>query len=313
MRRRAACVRMLPMPEISRRTFLKTSSFACAAALEARWAWASPLGLPLGLQLYSVREFLPKDYAGTLRQIAAMGFKEVEAAGFFQHPAASVKQAMDAAGLRCVSAHYSMTDLLPHLEEIIDYAQGVGLETIVCSAPKMRDPSRAKGLPWNAMMEAVPLDDWKWNAEQMNSIGAKVQQAGLKFGYHNHFVEFHRKEGGVRPYDAILEITDPKLVTMEMDVGWVVVGGASPEEYLTKYPTRFTMLHVKEFKLAGWKPGEEPVSTEMNQGSIDYHRVFAAAKKARIRHIFVEQEAFPDMPAMQALKVDADWLKAFRG
>lgn len=300
------------MGAVSRRTFLKTAT-AAAAMLEARFAWANPLGLPLGLQLYSVREFLPKDYEGTLKQLAAMGYQEVEAAGFFKHSAAEVKQAMDAAGLHCVSAHYGMSDLQPHLDDIIAFAKGVGLETIVCSSPMMRNRERAKGLSWNAMMDAVPLDDWKWNAEQFNTIGEKVQQAGMKFGYHNHFVEFHRKEGGVRPYDVILQTTDPKLVTMEMDVGWVVIGGASPEEYLTRYPTRFSMLHVKQFKLQGWKPGEEPVSTEMTQGSLDYKRIFAAAKKASIRHIFVEQEAFPDMPPMQALKVDADWLKAFRG
>jgi len=293
---------------MSRRGFLRGAA-ATAAMLEARLAWANPLGLPLGLQLYSVRESLPKDYEGTLKQVAAMGFQEVEAAGFFKHSAAEVKQAMDAAGLRCVSAHYSMSDLQPNLDAIIEFSRSVGQEYIVCSSPMMRHP--VKGMSWSAMMDAVPLDDWKWNAEQFNTIGEKVQQAGLKFGYHNHFVEFHRREGGVRPYDVILETADPKLVTMEMDVGWVVIGGASPEEYLTKYPNRFSMLHVKQFKLQGWKPGEEPVSTEMNQGSLDYKRIFAAAKKASIRHIFVEQEAFPDMPAMQALKVDADWLKAF--
>jgi sugar phosphate isomerase/epimerase len=295
---------------VSRRTFLKSSAAAAAGMLEARLAWANPLGLPLGLQLYSVREFLPKDYEGTLKQLGAMGYQEVEAAGFFKHSAAEVKQAMDAAGLRCVSAHYGMSDLQPHLDEIIEFSNGVGQEYIVCSSPMMRNP--VKGLSWNAMMDAVPLDDWKWNAEQFNTIGEKVQQAGMKFGYHNHFVEFHDK-GGIRPYDVILRTTDPKLVTMEMDVGWVVVGGGSPEEYLTRYPKRFSMLHVKQFKLQGWKPGEVPVSTEMNQGSLDYKRIFAAAKKASIRHIFVEQEAFPDMAPMEALKVDADWLKAFRG
>lgn len=297
------------MSLVSRRNFLKGAA-AAAAMLEARGAWANPLGLPLGLQLYSVREFLPKDYEGTLKQLGAMGYQEVEAAGFFKHSAAEVKQAMDAAGLRCVSAHYGMSDLQPHLDEIIEFSEGVGQEYIVCSSPMMRNP--LKGLSWNAMMDAVPLDDWKWNAEQFNTIGEKVQQAGMKFGYHNHFVEFHDK-GGIRPYDVILRTTDPKLVTMEMDVGWVVVGGGSPEEYLTRYPKRFSMLHVKQFKLQGWKPGEEPVSTEMNQGSLDYKRIFAAAKKASIRHIFVEQEAFPDMAPMEALKVDAEWLKAFRG
>jgi hypothetical protein len=70
---------------------------------------------------------------------------------------------------------------------------------------------------------------------------------------------------------------------------------------------------VKEFKLANWKPGEEPISTEMNQGSLDYKSIFAAAKHASIRHIYVEQEAFPDMEPFAALKVDADWLKAFQG
>ncbi len=300
------------MAVVSRRTFVKTAA-ACAAMLEARSALANPLGLPVGLQLYSVRDFLPKDYAGTLKQLAAMGYQDVEAAGFFDHSAADVKQAMADAGLRCVSAHYALAQLKPQLDEIIHYAKDLGLRYIICSAPMMRDPSRAKGLSWNATMEAVSLDDWKWNADQFNEIGRKVREAGVHFGYHNHFVEFHHKEGGVRPYDIILKNTDPHLVTMEMDCGWVVIGGARPEDYLTKYPTRFTQLHVKEFKLEGWKPGEEPVSTEMNQGSIDYKSIFAAAQKASIRHIYVEQEAFPDMAPMAALQVDANWLKNFSG
>ena len=300
------------MALVTRRTFMKTAA-ACAAALEAGDLWANPLGLPIGLQLYSVRDFLPKDYAGTLKQLGAMGYQECEAAGFYNHSAADVKQAMSDAGLRCVSAHYALAQLKPNLDEILHFGKDLGLSYIICSAPMMRDPSRAKGLSWNATMEAVSLDDWKWNADQFNEIGKKMQDAGIQFGYHNHFVEFHQKEGGVRPYDIILDNTDPKLVTMEMDVGWVVIGGAKPETYLRKYPKRFTQLHVKQFKLAGWKPGDEPVSTEMNQGSLDYKSIFAAAKHAGIRHIYVEQEAFPDMPAMEALKVDADWLKNFTG
>lgn len=299
------------MAVISRRTFVKGAA-ACAAALEARSLWANPLGLPIGLQLYSVREYLPKDYAGTLKRLGAMGYQEVEAAGFFNHSAAEVKQAMDDAGLRCVSAHYGLVDLKPHLDEIIAYAKGVGLSYIVCSAPMMRDPSRAKGLSWDAMMEAVTLDDWKWNADQFNEVGAKVKDAGMQFGYHNHFAEFHRKEGGVRPYDVIVKNTDARLVTLEMDVGWVVTGGAKPEEYLTQYPDRFRQLHVKQFKLENWKPGEEVISTEMNQGSLDYTSIFAAAKKSSVQHIYVEQEAFPDMEAFAALKVDAEWLKKFK-
>jgi sugar phosphate isomerase/epimerase len=294
---------------ISRRKFVQLAA-AGAAMLPARNLFANPLGLPLGVQLYSVRDFLPKDYEGTLRQLHGMGYREVEAAGFFGHSAADARRAMKKAGVRCVSAHYGMPDLKPKIDEIIKYGQELGLQYIVCSAPMMRNPARAKGLTWTEMMEAVTLDDWRWNVGLFNELGKKIHDAGMKFAYHNHFVEFHSHHG-IRPYEIILKESDPKYVHLEMDCGWVVVGGARPEQYLKRYSNRFVMLHVKEFNLRGWKPGEDPVSTEMGRGSINYKAVFEAASHCPIQHIFVEQEAFPDMPAMQALKVDADWLKAF--
>lgn len=294
---------------VSRRSFVKTAA-AAAALLRARGLWANPLGLPVGLQLYSVRDFLPKDFEGTLRQLGAMGYQDVEGAGFFGHSAADVKQAMTQAGLRCVSAHYSLADLRPKLDETLRFAQELGLEYIICSSPSPRTPT--PGQKWLASVESMSRDDWKWNADQFNQIGQQVHAAGMRFGYHNHFFEFHEHDGMV-PYDELLRLTDPKFVTMEMDCGWVVIGGKRPEDYLTRFPNRYSMLHVKEFKLEGWKPGEEPVSTEMGRGSIDYKSIFAAAKKAHLRHIFVEQEAFPDMPAMEALKTDADWIRAIPG
>jgi sugar phosphate isomerase/epimerase len=276
--------------------------------LQAPALWANPLGLPVGLQLYSARNFLPKDYDGTLQQLGAMGYQEVEAAGFYGHSAADVKRAIQQAGLHCVSAHYAMADLQPKLDELTQYARDLGLSYLVCASPMLRRP--VPGQSWLASMEAMTLDDWRWNAEQLNKIGERVHAAGLQFAYHNHFVEFH-KHDGIVPYDELLRITEPKLVAMEMDCGWVVIGGKRPEDYLREHAPRFCMLHVKEFQLSGWKPGTEPVSTEMGRGSIDYKPIFAAAKDAPIRHIFVEQEAFPDLPAMQALKADADWMKAF--
>jgi sugar phosphate isomerase/epimerase len=291
---------------VTRRDFVKA---AAAGAFVAGLPdlWASPLDLPLGLQLYSVREFLPKEYDGTLQKLAAMGYREVEAAGFYGHSAAEVKRSMEQAGLRCVSAHYSLPQLKPNVEETIAYGKSLGLRFIICSSPMLRNPQ--KGASWLDAMKAMSLDDWKWNADQFNEIGAKVKAAGMRFGYHNHFFEFHEKDG-VLPYDILLQSTDPKLVTFEMDCGWVVVGGQKPQHYLTKYPERYSMLHIKEFNLNGWKPGTVPVSAELGRGSIDYGPIFAAAKKAPIRHIFNEQEAYPDMPAMQALKVDADWLRS---
>src|SRR6202051_3371667 len=134
------------MRGISRRTFLRTASAsaACAALWNVPRLMANPLGLPLGLQLYSVRDLLPKDYEGTLRQLGTIGYREVEAAGFFDHTPTQVKQAMDHAGLRCVSAHYPMKDLQPKVDEIIQFGKDLGLKYIVCASPMLKDPSRMK-------------------------------------------------------------------------------------------------------------------------------------------------------------------------
>ena len=300
------------MRSISRRAFLQTASASLGAA--ALWKFtpplmANPLGLPLGLQLYSVRDLLPKDYEGTLRQLGALGYQEVEAAGFFGHTPAQVKQAMDKAGLRCVSAHYALKDLLPKLDETIQYGKDLGLSYIVCAAPWLKDPSKVKDPGSREARDKMTLDDWRWNAEQFNRIGERVHAAGMKFAYHNHTAEF-RSENGVLFYDEIMRRTDPAKVEMEMDCGWVVVGGGNPVELLKKYSSRISMLHVKEFKISGPATNAAPPpSTEMGRGSIDYLPIFAAAKKANIKHIFVEQEEF-DMPPMDALKIDADYMKA---
>jgi len=298
---------------ISRRAFLKTASATAACVAVANSAprlMANPLGLPIGLQLYSVRDLLPKDYEGTLRQLGAMGYREVEAAGFFGHNPSEVKQAMDHAGLRCVSAHYPLKDLLPKVDEVIQFGKDLGLKYIVCASPWLKDPSRVKDPESRAAREAMTLDDWHWNAEQFNRIGERVHAAGLRFAYHNHTPEF-RADKGVVFYNELLRVTDPAKVTMELDCGWTVVAGKSPADYLNRYPTRFSMLHVKDFKISGAAPppSEPPPSTELGRGTIDYRPIFEAAKKANIEHAFVEQEEF-DMPAMEALKIDADYMHA---
>jgi sugar phosphate isomerase/epimerase len=301
------------MHRISRRTFLKTASASAAGA--ALWSavpklMANPLGLPVGLQLYSVRDILPTDYEGTLRQLAALGYREVEAAGFFGHSPSEVKQAMDHAGLQCVSAHYPLKDLLPKVDEVIQFGKDLGLKYIVCASPMLKNPSRVKDPASRAARESMTLEDWRWNAEQFNHIGERVHAAGLRFAYHNHTAEF-RSENGTVFYDELLHSTDPATVAMEMDCGWVVVGGKNPVDYLTRYPSRFSMLHVKDFKMGGaaYSNSEPPPSAELGRGSIDYHLIFEAAKKAALEHAFVEQETF-DMPPMEALKIDADYMHA---
>jgi len=194
-------------------------------------------------------------------------------------------------------------------DETIQFGKDLGLKYIVCASPWLKDPSSVKDPGSRAARDKMTLDDWRWNAEQFNRIGERVNAAGIRFAYHNHTAEF-RSENGVVFYDEILRATDPAKVTFEMDCGWVVVGGAKPVDYLTRFASRISMLHVKEFKMEGWTPGSAPPpSTEMGRGSIEYRPIFEAAKEARIEHAFVEQEEF-DMPPMEALKIDAEYMRA---
>jgi sugar phosphate isomerase/epimerase len=277
---------------ISRRTFLGAGTAAAALYASGLGRAAMTLGLPLGLQLYSVRTLLPTDYAGTLKQVGALGYKEVEAAGFYNLPVEKVKADMKAAGLRCVSAHYSLALLRQHFDEILTFCKSLGNQYIVCSSP-MRQQEGAKG--------ALTLDDWKWSADQFNQIAGKVEAAGIRFAYHNHYAEFAAIDG-VMPYDILLKNTDPAKVSFELDCGWVIIGGQDPVHYLKTYPTRIVMLHVKDFK------GNKEPSVPLGTGSIDYRPIFAAAAAGKhVRHAFVEQEEYQG-PIMEALKVDAEYM-----
>jgi len=282
------------MSHTSRRTFLKTSSAAVAAScVGTTRLHAAPSDKPVGLQLYSVRELLPKDFDGTLHKLAAIGYREVEAAGYFHKTAKEWKQAMDAAGLRCISTHHTLSDLKSKLNELVDYAHAIGLEFIICSwAGLHRDPSR-KG--------ELNLDDWRWVADQFNDIGAKVNAAGLTFGYHNHTVEFG-VENGVVFYDELLKRTDPKSVVFEMDCGWVVAGGHNPVEYLSQSPERFPLFHIKDLVK---QPDGKWKNVIMGKGTIDYKPIFKAA--TGMKNYFIEQEEFTGDP-VDELRQDAEFM-----
>jgi sugar phosphate isomerase/epimerase len=274
---------------------------------------ADPLGLPVGLQLYSVRKLLPNDYAGTLKQLAAIGYREVEAAGFFGHSADEVKAAMASAGLQCVSAHYPMGELQKDIDGTLKYAKVLGLAYVICSTPSVADPAKLASYPGGAgkyFRDGMTADDWRWNAEQFNEFGKKFKAEGIQFGYHNHTTEFHDVGGGLTGLDVLLKDTDPAYVTLEMDCGWVVAAGRDPMALFKQYAKRISMLHIKDLKPAvpGKLPGER-VSTILGKGTIDYQPIFAAAKKVGIKHYFVEQEEFDGDP-MQELTADYQYLHA---
>jgi len=287
----------------SRRKFIQCASATLiygAAFSRDLTAYAETLKLPLGIQLYSVREQLAKDYDGTLNEVGSLGYRQVEAAGFYKKSSAEVAQAMKKANLKCVSGHYGMPALLKELDQTIEFSKVIGAGYIICASTGKRDPSRPG---------PMVLDDWRWAADQFNEIGKKVKAAGLQFGYHNHVREFAETEGSV-PYHVLLEKTDPSAVTFELDCGWAVVAGQKPVELLHDHASRISMLHVKDFKITPGAPAEgEHKVTELGMGSIDYRPIFEEAAKAkRIKHVFVEQEAF-DMPYIDSLKVDRDYMR----
>jgi sugar phosphate isomerase/epimerase len=282
------------MSAASRRSFLKVTAMTAAAFVSGRRSIADSIHVPVGLQLYSVREQLPKDFDGTLEKLSALGIKEVEAAGYFNKPAKDFRHSLDQAGLRCVSTHHSLTDLRPKLDQFIEYGHAIGIEYMICSwAGVHRDPSR-KG--------ELNLDDWHYVADEFNKIGEKVKGSGLIFGYHNHIVEFGT-EGGVVFYDELLKRTDPKLVVMEMDCGWVVAGGHNPVEYLSKTPERFPLLHVKDFVK---QPDGKYRNVVQGKGLIDYQPIIRAAKG--LKHYFIEQEEFDGEPFAE-LRQDVEYMR----
>jgi len=279
----------------SRRSFLKASgAVAATACVGGQRLMAAPVQVPVGLQLYSVRNLLPKDFEGTLQKLAAAGYKEVEAAGYFDKTAADFGNALQKAGLKCVSTHHQLTQLKTQFDQLIQYGQAIGLEYIICSwAGVHRDPTR-KG--------ELNLDDWRYVAEQFNAIGAKVKAAGMTFGYHNHVVEFGT-ENGIVFFDELLKRTDPNVVKFEMDCGWVVGGGHNPVDYLTKFPERFPLLHVKDMVK---EPDGKLRNVVMGKGFIDYKPIFRAA--TGLKHYFIEQEEFEGDP-MTELREDAEFMK----
>jgi sugar phosphate isomerase/epimerase len=270
------------MSNSSRRDFLKTTgAVAATAVVGARTLSSAPLRLPIGLQLYSVRNLLPKDFDGTLHQLSAAGYKEVEAAGYFNKTAAEFRHAMDQAGLRCISAHHTLVQLRSQLDELIEFGHTLGLEYIICSSSGgvHRDPS-AKG--------DLTLDDWRYVAGEFNRI--------------NHVPEF-AVENGVLVYDELLRLTDPKFVVFEMDCGWVTAAGRNPVDYLSKAPERFPLLHVKDMTR---EADGKFHSVVMGTGVANYGPILRAA--TGLKHYFIEQEEFVG-DTMTELRQDAEYMR----
>jgi len=282
----------------SRRQFLTG-----AAAMLAAGPAPAQRHIPLGLQLYTVRDDLAKDFDGTLKAVRAMGIRLVQSnLSMNGRDSKALRKIYDDMGFTWESVHSGGDALRVNAQATIDEAKAAGLRNVTCSFP-LYPVDRA------AIMGGPTLDDWKRDAETCNKVGELCRKAGLTFGYHNHNLEF-KKVGGVLPYDLLLKETDPALVSMEMDIGWVVAGGADPVAYLTKYPARYSSLHIKDLKADGIpNTNLKMVSTVIGQGIVKWDRILPAAKKARVRDAYLELEG-PYVPSPTAMvKASYDWMK----
>ena len=299
------------MQSISRRSFLALSAGFSASTLLCREAWGNPLGLPIGIQLYAVREPLQTDPAGTMKALARIGYREVEAAGYGTYTAKDYRKFMDAAGLHCPSAHLGFKKGID-FGPLFDEAHTLGASFATSSS--MFPPAQpGKPAPFGA---ALGPDGFKYILDLMNDIGVKAKAAGLQYAYHNHSHEFELLPDGTPGYDYLLANTDHDLVKFEIDCGWMCAAGHDPAAYMNKYPGRFRMLHIKDFKpmsksFTTASSGPRPTGTELGTGFIDYKAIFAAAKKAGIVHMFAEQESPFAVSPIESAKVDFAFLKSF--
>jgi sugar phosphate isomerase/epimerase len=260
----------------NRRNFLATLGVA-ALGLASRDAAAATEILAskkklkrVGLQLYTVRDLMKADVPGTIAKVAAIGYKEVEFAGYFGHTPAQIRELLHRNGLTSPSTHLSFDSLESGWEKQLDDAKAVGHHWAT--------------IAWIPEEKRKTLDDWKRHAALFNRAAEQAKRAGLRFAYHNHDFEI-RPIDGTRPLDLLLSSTDPKLVDFEMDLYWVVFGGGSPLDFFRRYPKRFPMVHVKD---SAGPPDNKMV--DVGQGKIDFRQIFAQSDRAGIKHYFVEHD-----------------------
>ena len=273
-----------------------------AAALAVSSPAFAQRHVPLGLQLYTVRADLAKDYEGTMKKLKDIGIRHVQANLTMAGKSSGEQRKLyDSMGMVWESIHAGGDGLRTTLQATIDEAKGVGIKNITCSFP-LYPVERA------TIMAGPTVDDWKRNADAFNKAGEACKAAGMSFGYHNHNLEF-RKIGEVLPYDLLLKETDPSLVQMEMDIGWVKAAGADPVAYLTKYPDRFHSLHIKDLKNQGIPNNNmKMISAIIGKGIIDWKAVLAAAHKTKLERAFLEIEEPYDPSALEMVKQSFDFM-----
>ena len=273
----------------TRRNFLRTSgAFALGTLLipEILRAETKP-GKNIGIQLYTVRTEMLADPAGTLKQLAKIGYKEIESArsekgNYYGLSPKEIKGITSDLGIKLVSGHVQID---ADWQKYIDLAAEAGQEYLVCSV-----------MPG----EGQTLENYQRAADIFQQSAEACKKSGLTFGYHNHEYEFARV-GQQTLYDILLDRTDPELVKFELDLGWVIATGSDPEYYFNKYPGRFPLWHLKDMDL------KLKHSTEFGKGGVNIKKLLTDADKSGLKHIFIEQEEYT-RPPIDSAAYDLNYL-----
>jgi sugar phosphate isomerase/epimerase len=250
---------------------LSTSVLSCSATAAARRS-SAPRATRIGLQLYTVRDLLAKDFDGTLAKVAEIGYNELEFAGYYGRTPEQVRATLDRLKIASPSAHVGTQQMRQDPAAQIKGAQVIGQQYIT--------------LPSYPFAREGGIDAWKQGAAEFNRWGAMCRDAGLRLAYHNHAGEFAKVEGGPTGFDVLVRETDPKLVDFELDLYWTAFADQDPIALFAKYPGRFTMWHVKDMRLGEGTKEMTPVG----RGTLDFKAIFARAGESGMRHFFVEHD-----------------------
>jgi sugar phosphate isomerase/epimerase len=316
------------MSGMTRRHFIERIGIGALGSLAgaAIGAAASKHPVPLGIQLYLVRDALEKDFDGTLRALAAIGYRHVELPSFFGRSARQLKESFAAAGLHCRSSHVPPSPFLPgdpslgtDLPKVIEFCAELGLEYIVSPIPRV-GPELAQQLEAakfdfekvQRVFAQLTLDDWKRYADFLNETGATVRRAGLKLAHHTHNLEF-RDFDGRTGFDVLLKSTDPALVSIELDCGWVAAAGRDPVPLLEAHAARIPLLHLKDLT-SRYVPNTllQMESIECGRGTVKWPRLLAAAQAAGVRCAYIEQEPPFSRPTVESARISLEYLRAVR-
>ena len=270
---------------LTRRSFLAVAAGAAGASAAVHVpgpaaALPHPKGGRLGLELYSLRNELKKDIAGTLKKVRDWGFEDVELAGLPPMSATDTARVLRTAGLHAVSQFVDYERLRDDFAAVVRDAHTLGLETIICG-----------WIPHDGTLTRRDTDSAIAN---FNTWGAAAAREKLRLGYHIHGYEFVASDDGTR-MDTLFKQTDPRFVDYEMDVFWVVRGGADPVALLNRYGSRIRIVHVKDMARGtptGVTTGEAPdeASVPLGTGIIDWSKVMPAAVAARVKWYLIEDE-----------------------